>query len=99
MADLLDLSRVDGFDWDAGNVQKNWDRHGVAFYECEEVFLQEPVLAPDLEHSAKEPRYFAFGRTVQGRLLTVVFTMRRNKIRVVSARDMDRRERKRYVQI
>lgn len=99
MADLADLTQLEGFDWDRANVHENWQRHRVAFGECEDVFFHDPVLAPDLGHSGVEPRYFAFGRTVRGRLLTVVFTVRRNKIRVISARDMNRKERDRYGQI
>mgnify|MGYP003394364587 CR=1 FL=1 len=87
MADLPDLSRIEGFDW---------ERHRVAFYECEEAFFHDPVLAPDFGHSGAEQRYFAFGCTVRRRLLTIVFTMRKNKICVVSARDMNRKERKKY---
>lgn len=99
MREVPDLSQVEGFDWDRANVRKNWTRHRVAFYECEEVFFREPVLAPDLEHSATEPRYFALGRTAEGRWLTIVFTLRGKKIRVVSARQMSRTERRRYGQI
>ena len=96
MNDLPDLSRLEGFDWDRGNIQKNWQRHRVAFYECEEVFFHEPVIVPNPGHSATEQRYYALGPTVRGRLLTVVFTVRRDRIRVVSARDMSRKERRRY---
>ena len=98
MANLPDLSRIEGFDWGRANVQKSWQRHQVAFYECEEVFFSEPVIVPNPAHSVVEQRYFAFGRTTRGRLLTVVFTMRENRIRVVSARDMSRKERKGYEQ-
>lgn len=96
---LPDPSKTEGFEWDRGNVQKNWERHRVAFYECEEVFFHEPVLVPDPEHSASEKRYFAFGRTVRGRLLTIVFTIRKDRIRVISARDMNRKERRHYAKI
>ncbi|MBI3333158.1 MAG: BrnT family toxin [Candidatus Omnitrophica bacterium] len=96
MADLPELSQVEGFDWDRGNAQKNWQRHGVVFTECEEVFFSGPVLFPDPGHSSVEPRYFALGQTVQGRLLAVVFTMRGGRIRVISARDMSRKERRTY---
>ena len=96
MSGLPDLSRFEGFDWDRGNIQKSWERHRVAFYECEEIFFYEPVIVPNPEHSETEQRYYAFGRTVRGRLLTVVFTVRRDRIRIISARDMSRKERRRY---
>src|SRR3989338_1348206 len=96
MPDLPDFSRIEGFDWDRSNIQKNWKRHRVAFYECEEIFLRAPIILPDLKHLNVEPRFFALGRTVQERWLTVVFTVRKNRIRVISGRDMSRKERKAY---
>lgn len=93
---LPDLSHIEGFDWDRANVQKNWERHRVAFYECEEVFFHEPAISANPQHSSAELRYYALGRTVQGRLLSISFTMRGNKARVISARDMSRKERRRY---
>lgn len=99
MTDLPNLSYFEGFDWDRANVQKNWNRHEVSFYECEEVFFRDPVIIPDTGHSDAEARFFAMGRTVRGRLLTIIFTVRENKIRVISARDMSRKERKAYGKI
>ncbi|MBI4227349.1 MAG: BrnT family toxin [Candidatus Omnitrophica bacterium] len=97
MAELPDFSRIEGFDWGKGSADKNWRRHRVAFHECEEVFFREPVIAADAGHSTVEVRYFAFGRTVRGRRLTVVFTVRGQRVRVISARDMNRKERRRHV--
>jgi len=99
MVDLPDLSHTQGFDWDRGNVDKNWRRHHVAFYECEEIFFNEPVLFPNPKHSAAEARYYAWGRTARWRMLTISFTVRGNKIRVISARDMNRKERREYGKI
>lgn len=93
MVDLPDISQIEGFDWDKGNVEKNWKSHRVSFYECEEIFLRAPIVVPDIKHSAAEKRYFALGRTVRDRSLTVVFTIRQNKIRVVSARAMSKKEK------
>lgn len=88
-----------GFDWDGGNLDKNWKLHGVPFWECEQVFFIEPLLVvEDVSHSGGEKRYYALGRTETGRRLFVVFTIRRNLVRVISARDMSRRERRRYEQ-
>ena len=98
MDGLPDLSHIEGFDWDKGNVQKNWERHRVSFSECEEVFLRGPILFTDSKHSISEVRFFALGKTVRERDLTVVFTLRQNRIRVISARDMNRKERKAYEQ-
>lgn len=85
------------FDWDEGNAGKNWERHGVADFECEEVFFSQPlVVRRDTEHSRREARWVALGRTARHRELFVAFTVRQTRIRVISARDMTRRERKAY---
>ncbi len=94
----MDFLQLEGFEWDAANVLKNWQRHQVAFYECEEVFMRGPVVFPDVKHSGVGDRFFALGRTVRERLLTVVFTVRKNKIRVISARNMSRKEKQVYEQ-
>ena len=97
---LPDLSEIEGFEWDQANTGKIWQRHHVTFHECEEVFFHEPFgFAPDLSHSVVEQRYFAYGRTTLGRLLTIIFTIRSNRIRVISARDMSRKERKLHEKI
>jgi uncharacterized DUF497 family protein len=96
---LVDLGRITGFDWDEGNSFKNLDRHGVTQQEAEQVFNNAPLaIAPDIAHSDAESRFHAFGRTHSGRRLQVAFTLRDGdtKIRVVSARDMSRDERRRY---
>lgn len=86
-----------GFDWDKGNVNKNWERHSVTYVECEQVFFNSPVIVGDDErHSKDEKRWFLLGRTDQNRLLFVVFTVRNNLIRVISARDMSKKERRIY---
>ncbi|RME86617.1 MAG: BrnT family toxin [Anaerolineae bacterium] len=99
MADLPHLPSLTGFDWDEGNLTKNWEKHRVRAAECEEVFFNEPLmLFPDVGHSQVEPRYYVLGHTNAGRRLFVVFTIRGDKIRVISARDMSRKERKVYEQ-
>jgi uncharacterized DUF497 family protein len=91
------LQGCTGFDWDDGNVDKNWDLHRVAFWEAEEVFFNEPlVVRADVAHSNLEDRYLALGRTDGGRLLFLSFTVRRTFIRIISARDMTRREASTY---
>jgi len=92
------LARVVGFDWDEGNARKN-QRHGVSQVEAEDVFFDPRLLvAPDPRHSAAEPRFHALGETSIGRRLHVTFTLRfeGTRIRVISARDMHRREREAY---
>lgn len=93
------LTRCTGFEWDAGNRNKNPALHGVENSECEQVFFNQPLLVlPDPLHSLAEQRYWALGRTDAARLLFVAFTVRGALIRVISARDMSRRERRSYEQ-
>jgi uncharacterized protein len=97
---MVDLSQIAGFDWDENNREKNWGKHGVLASECEEVFFNLPLLLqPDTAHSQKEPRYYVLGHTVAGRRLFIVFTIREDQIRVISARDMSKKERSVYEQI
>ena len=98
---MIDFARVEGFQWDTGNSRKSADKHGVGRSEAEQVFLDEPLLVlRDERHSIAEPRFHALGRTYEGRRLHITFTLRAEGrlIRVISARDMNRRERARYEQ-
>jgi len=97
---MIDLSQLAGFDWDESNREKNWEKHAVLASECEEVFFNLPLLLQaDVAHSQKEPRYYVLGHTISGRHLFIAFTVRGDMIRVISARDMSRKERKIYEQI
>ena len=96
---MIDLSQLTGFDCDDSNRDKNWEKHQVLASECEEVFFNLPLLLQsDDAHSQKEPRYFVLGHTIAGRRLFIVFTVREDKIRVISARDMSKKERAIYEQ-
>ena len=90
-----------GFEWDAGNERKN-DKHGVSMAEAEQVFFNAPLLLllDDAAHSQSESRFHALGHSDDGRLLHLTFTLRRSGelIRVISARDMHRKERMIYEQ-
>src|ERR1700693_6338144 len=92
------LAECEGFQWDAGNLVKIWDRHQVTPAECEEIFFNRPFIVDEDEaHSAAEPRMYALGQSDAGRLMFVAFTIRGQLIRVISARDMNRKERKVYL--
>ena len=94
-----ELRRCVGFEWDAGNADRNWGLHQVARGEAECLLFNRPfIVAPDSAHSQGEPHYAALGRTDQRRPLTVVFTVRGSLVRVISARGMSRRERRIYDQ-
>jgi hypothetical protein len=95
----MNLGEIVGFDWDEGNILKNWEKHKVKHTEAEEIFGNEPrFIFEDIKHSAKEKRYLILGKTNLGRRLAVFFTLRENKIRVISCRDMSRKERMTYEQ-
>lgn len=96
---MIDWARVTGFDWDEGNARKNVEKHAVSQSEAEEVFFNEPLLLlQDAKHSQAEHRFHALGKTENARLLHVTLTLRQNNtlIRVISARDMHRKERTVY---
>jgi len=91
------LSECEGFEWDEHNAKKIWRKHQVSPSECEQIFFLRPlVVADDEKHTAQENRFYALGHTDRGRKIFAVFTVRRNKIRVISARDMSEKERKAY---
>ena len=86
-----------GFDWDEANAFKNWESHQVTPEEAEDLFFNEPlVVRSDLRHSQREKRYYALGQTSRQRYLFVVFTIRQKLVRVISVRDMNRREKEFY---
>jgi uncharacterized DUF497 family protein len=100
---MIDWSQLTGFDWDSSNARKIADKHDVSQAESEQVFLNQPLLVlPDVRHSHAETRYHALGTTDTGRRLHISFTIRLKAsvrlIRVISARDMHRKERTIYEQ-
>lgn len=81
------------FEWDSGNQNKNWRKHKVAIAEAEEVFFdQQRKIAKDFMHSIKESRYMLIGKTKKDRTLFIVFTIREHKVRIISARDLNKKE-------
>ena len=96
----MELDKLLVFDWDKGNIVKNWERHKIKHTEAEEVFVNEPkFIIPDTKHSEEEERYAVFGRTNENRLLSLTFTKRNDKVRVISARNMSKRERNFYEEL
>ena len=97
---MINLGQIAGFNWDNGNARKN-EKHGVSMAEAEQVFFNTPLLLlEDAAHSQKEPRIHALGKTDDGRTLHITFALRQAGllIRVISARDMHRKERAIYEQ-
>ncbi len=99
---MIDWAQIAGFDWDEGNSRKNVEKHDVSQSEAEQIFFNEPLLVlEDSKHSQMEVRFHALGETDDARLLHITFTLRGNGtlVRVISARDMHRKERAIYEQI
>lgn len=97
---MIDLAKITSFDWDNGNARKS-DKHGVSMAETEQIFFNVPLLLlADVKHSQRELRFHALGKSDEGRLLHITFTLRNTgaTIRVISARDMHRKERAIYEQ-
>ncbi len=92
----LDLPEILSFEWDEGNFNKIRETHIVEPLECEQVFHNNPTYFYDEKHSQKEDRYAAYGVTDQGRKLFIVFTIRNNKMRIISARNQNKKERRAY---
>ena len=85
------------FEWNKGNRNKNLKMHGVNDEECEEIFFDpKKKILKDTLHSINEKRYILIGKTKLKRLLFLIFTIRKNKIRVISARDLNKKEKQLY---
>ncbi len=95
MVKKLHLPETLIFEWDKGNLEHT-KKHKVEYNECEDIFFDVPVYFSDEKHSEKEDRFLAFGLTNENRLITLVFTIRNSKIRVVSARNQNRKEKETY---
>lgn len=94
---MLDLSKIVGFEWDKGNIEKSYKKHSISPSEAEEIFLDEDILIlEDTKHSKQEARFEAIGKIIEGRILFLAFTIRRDKIRIISARTANKKERRGY---
>ena len=94
---MLKREKILEFEWDRWNFDKSYYKHGITPSEAEEIFLDEDLkVQEDIKHSQKEKRYIAFGKTIRGKVLFVVFTMREKMIRIISARIANKKKRKHY---
>lgn len=94
---VIDLTKIIGFEWDKGNIDKSYQKHGITPNEAEEVFLDKNAgIEKDIKHQEAEERYIAIGMTLNEKLLFVVFTVRDSVIRVISARRANKKERRLY---
>lgn len=96
---MIDLTKIIGFEWDEGNIDKSYQKYEITPNEAEEVFLDESILLlGDIEHSKREERFRAIGKVVEGEILFLAFTLRGNRIRIISARKANKKERRLYEQ-
>ncbi|OGH20007.1 MAG: hypothetical protein A3D74_01285 [Candidatus Levybacteria bacterium RIFCSPHIGHO2_02_FULL_37_13] len=94
---MVDLRKIVGFEWDEWNIDKSYKKHGIRPDETEEVFLDKDVqIERDIKHQEKEERYIAIGKTVEDKILFVVFTMRNYAVRIISGRRSNKKERRLY---
>lgn len=95
---MINFEKIDGFDWDSGNIDKNLVKHGIDCREAEEIFLDiEGIHLEDNKHSVKEQRFARIGKSFSGKILIAFFTIRKNKIRIVSVRDTNKKEKSFYL--
>lgn len=94
---MINLGKFKEFEWDRGNLDKSYQKHGITPNEAEEAFLDEKaIVLRDVKHSQKEVRYILIGKTSERKLLFVVFNLRRRRIRIISARMANRKEKSEY---
>ena len=97
MYNVIDLSKITGFEWDGGNIDKSYQKHRVTTNEAEVVFTDENIgIEKDVKYQGKEERYIAIGKTVGAKILFVVFTLRETRIRIISARTANKKEKRLY---
>ena len=90
---MIDLSKILGFEWDKGNIDKSYKKHGINPNETEEIFLDENVkIEKDVKHQQQEERFIAIGKTTEEKLLFVIFTIRIDMIRIISGRKANKKE-------
>ena len=91
------MNKIKKFEWDKGNIDKSYQKHGLTPNEAEEIFLDEDLgVVKDIKHSEVEERYIAIGKTSGNKILFVIFTIRKSKIRIISARKANKKERSHY---
>ncbi len=94
---MINLNKIIGFEWDAWNIDKSYKKHGISPNEAEEVFLDERVkIEKDIKHQEQEERFIAIGKTTENKILFVVFTIRKDKIRIISGRPANKKEKEVY---
>lgn len=95
---MIDFEKIEGFNWNNGNIDKNLIKHNVTCQEAEEIFLDtESLNYDDRKHSVVEERLIKIGKSFSGRILIAYYTVRQNKIRIISVRDVNKKEKNLYL--
>ncbi len=95
---MINFEKIEGFDWDRGNIDKNLLKHGINCREAEEIFLDiNGIHLEDNKHSLKEQRLAIIGKTFSNKILIAIFTVRKNKIRIISVRNVNKKEKSLYL--
>ncbi len=85
------------FEWDQFNQKKIWMKHKVSLEECEEAFFDPAKkIFQDVLHSSTEPRHILLGKTKKQKILFIVFTLRKNRLRIISSRPLNKKEKPLY---
>lgn len=88
------------FEWDPDKAATNFEKHGIDFHDAATVFGDPLAITyHDVIHSVDEDRFVTFGTTSSGRLVVIVHVDRGERTRIISARDMTRRERRQYEEL
>ena len=94
---MIDLKKIIGFEWDQGNIDKSYQKHGITTKDTEEVFLDKGIqIKRDFKHHETEERFIAIGKNLESKILFIIFTIRYSKIRIISARTANKKERRMY---
>jgi len=94
------FKNIQGFNWDSSNINKNQLKRGVSWQEAEATFRNRPIIIlEDSIHSNTKNRYTLYGKSDNNRKLTIIFTIRENNFRIISARDQSKSERRIYDQV
>lgn len=95
---MINFEKIDGFDWDSGNIEKNLVKHGIDCREAEEIFLDiNSIHLEDVKHSLGERRFVRIGRSFTEKILIAIYTIRKNKIRIISVRGANKKEKNKYL--
>ena len=84
------------FEWDERSQAKSLVKHRITKIEAEEAFFRDKLIQPDERHRRTEPRFGMYGQADKGKILFIAFSIRKGRIRIISARPANKKERETY---